>query len=77
MGGVAMTQLMNQTVHVRFDGRSEELTMGMLHLDNHATDSQIKRAIANHIDLPSGYLDDHAIVRTSNTIIVRPQAIYG
>jgi len=72
-----MTQLMNQAVHVRFDGRSEELTMGILHLDNHATDSQIKQAIANHFDLPSNYLDDHVIVRTSNTIIVRPQAIYG
>jgi hypothetical protein len=77
MGGVAMTQLMNQTIHVRFDGRSEELTANMLHLDNHATDPQIKQAIANHFDLPSNYLDDHVIVRTNSAIIVRPQAIYG
>lgn len=72
-----MTQLMNQTIHVRFDGRSEELTAGMLQLDNHAADSQIKRAIADHFDLPTGYLDNHVVVRTSNTIIVRPEAIYG
>jgi hypothetical protein len=68
---------MNQAVHVRFDGRSEELTTGLLHLDHHATDPQIKQAIAQHFDLPSHYLDDHVIVRTSNAIIVRPQAIYG
>ncbi len=72
-----MTQLMNQIIHVRFNGRSEELTTNMLQLDNHAADSQIKQAIANHFDLPSGYLDDHVVVRTSNSIIVRPQAIYG
>lgn len=72
-----MTQQMNQTVHVRFDGRSEELTASMLHLDNHATDPQIKQAIANHFDLPSHYLDDHVVIRASNTIIVRPEAIYG
>ena len=72
-----MTQLMNQTIHVRFDGRSEELTAAMLHLAPQATDSQIKQAIVGHFDLPASHLDDHVIIRTSNAIIVRPEAIYG
>lgn len=72
-----MTQPLNQTVHVRFDGRSEELTMAILHLDNQATNSQIRQAVTNHFDLPVHYLDTHVIVRTSNAIIVRPEAIYG
>ncbi len=72
-----MTQIMNQMIHVRFDGRSEELTAAMLHLANPATDSQIRQAIVSHFDLPINYLDDHVIVRTSNAVIVRPEAIYG
>jgi hypothetical protein len=73
-----MTQLMNnQAIHVRFDGRSEELTAAMLHLATQATDSQIRQAIVSHFDLPASYLDDHVIIRTSNAIIVRPEAIYG
>ena len=31
-----MTQLINRTVHVRFDGRSEELTLAMLDLTSNA-----------------------------------------
>ncbi len=70
-----MAQLINQTIHVRFDGRSEELTMA--NLDSNATDMQIKRALTSHFDLPAHYLDNHIVVRTSQAIIVRPEAIYG
>ena len=72
-----MTQLMNQTIHIRFDGRSEELTMAVLNLDSNATDIQIKHALTSHFDLPVHHLDSHVIVRTSQAIIVRPEAIYG
>ncbi|HLG61542.1 MAG TPA: hypothetical protein VKY19_06395 [Ktedonosporobacter sp.] len=72
-----MAQLMNQTVHIRFDGRSEELTLAMLKLAGNASDAQIKRAVASHFDLPQTYLDGLVVVRTSNAIIVRPEAIYG
>jgi hypothetical protein len=68
---------MNQIIHVRFDGRSEELTATMLHLAIPATDSQIRQAIVSHFDLPANHLDDHVIIRTSDAIIVRPEAIYG
>ena len=72
-----MTQHLNQAVHVRFDGRSEELTMAILHLDSQATNPQIRQAVISHFDLPSHYLDNHVIVRTNHAIIVRPEAIYG
>jgi len=72
-----MTQLLNKTVHIRFDGRSEELTLAVLGLDSNATDAQIKRAIVRHFDLPAGHLDMHVIIRTNQAIIVRPEAIYG
>lgn len=72
-----MAQLMNQTVHVRFAGRSEELTLATLNLTDNASDTQIKRAVARHFDLSPTYLDELVVVRTSNAIIVRPEAIYG
>lgn len=72
-----MTQLINHTVHVRFDGRSEELTLAMLDLTSNATDTRIRQALTGHFDLPANYLDSHVVVRTSQAIIVRPEAIYG
>jgi hypothetical protein len=72
-----MAQLINQTVHVRFDGRSEELTLAMLNLTSNASDTQIRQALTGHFDLPANYLDAHVIVHTSQAIIVRPEAIYG
>ena len=72
-----MTQLINQAVHVRFNGRSEELTMATLHLTNCASDSQIKQALTRYFDLPASTFEYHVIVRTNQAIIVRPEAIYG
>ncbi len=72
-----MAQIMDRTIHVRFDGRSAELPAAMLRLGNTPDDMQIKRAIASHFDLPFSYLDNYVVVRNSNTIIVRPEAIYG
>ncbi|MBA2679397.1 MAG: hypothetical protein H0U76_13485 [Ktedonobacteraceae bacterium] len=72
-----MKQLIERAIHVRFDGRSEELTAMQLNLANTASDAQIKHAVASHFDLPQSYLDDHVVVHTSTAIIVRPEAIYG
>jgi hypothetical protein len=76
-GGIAMVQLTNHVLHVRVDGRSEKLTLAMLDLNDNATNEQIKVAIAGHFDLPAYSLDNHVVVRTSQAIIVRPEAIYG
>jgi hypothetical protein len=70
-------QLANRTVHLRVNGRSDELTLDTLGLPANATDAQIKVAVARYLDLPATELADHVIVRTSQAIIVRPEAIYG
>ena len=72
-----MTQLAHRTIHVRVAGRSEELTLAALNLQADATDAQFKVAIARHLNLPVAQLASHVIVRTSQAIIVRPEAIYG
>ncbi len=70
-------QLADRVVHVRVAGRSEELKLAALGLQSDATDGQIKEAVVRALDLPAGELTNHVIVRTSQAIIVRPEAIYG
>jgi hypothetical protein len=70
-------QLADRIVHVRVAGRSAELQMAALGLSDAAPDSQIKEAVLRALDLPATALVDHVIVRTSQAIIVRPEAIYG
>ncbi len=72
-----MTQMMDQTIHVRFNGRSEELPSAQLNLGSDASDTQIKQSVAIYFDLPRTSFDDHVIVRTNHAIILRPEAIYG
>lgn len=70
-------QLADRIVHVRVAGRSEELNLTTLGLRSDATDLHLKEAVTRHLDLPTGALAGHVIVRTSQAIIIRPEAIYG
>lgn len=72
-----MAQMLNCALHVRFDGRSEELTFAQLDLGSDASDTQIKQAVSGHFDLPLDHFDDYVIVRTQNAVILRPEALYG
>ena len=64
-------------LHLRLDGRSAELPLAALGLSLAASDSQIKHAVARHLDRPAEALDDHVLVRHDHTIVLRPEAIYG
>lgn len=70
-------QLTQSTVHVRISGRSEEFSLATLGLQSDASDAQVLNAVARHLDLPISALNNHIIVRTSQAIIVRPEAVYG
>jgi hypothetical protein len=72
-----MSQLMDRTIHVRFDGRSEELPAGTLNVTAPASDAQIKQALTRHFDLPASHLNGYVVVRNAHAIIVRPEALYG
>jgi hypothetical protein len=76
-----MTQLMNeitqQTLHLRFNGRSDEMSLAALGLTPSATDEQIKAALAAHLDCSPAALAGHVVVRHEAAIVVRPEAIYG
>ncbi len=70
-------QITKRAVHIRVAGRSEELTLAELSLQENATDAEIKHAVACYLDLPDLSLATHVVVHTSQAIIVRPEAIYG
>jgi len=70
-------QLADRTIHVRVAGRSEELSMAALGLQANATDVQFKDTVGRYLDLPAHALDDYVVIRTSQAVIIRPEAIYG
>jgi hypothetical protein len=77
-----MTQLIHREedgmlLHVRFDGRSEEMPLDVLQLGPDASDDEIREAVAARFDRSLAHFSRHVIVRTSQAIIVRPEAIYG
>ncbi len=72
------TTLHNGTaLHVRCEGRSDELTLGVLGLDRQASDESIKRAVAVHYERPVHDFDDYVLVRYDQAVVLRPEAIYG
>ena len=71
--------LMSNTVrlHVRFDGRSEDLDLDTLGLRHDASDADLRAALARRYDRPADALDEYVIAREPQGIVVRPIAIYG
>jgi hypothetical protein len=67
----------SMVLHVRFNGRSEELDLGTLDLHPNVTDAELRAALAKHYDAMPSALEDYVIVREPQAIIVRPVAIYG
>jgi hypothetical protein len=65
------------TLHVRFDGRSEDLDFEALDLRPDAGDAELRAALARRYDRDVHELDDYLIVREAKAVIVRPVAFYG
>jgi hypothetical protein len=64
-------------LHVRFDGRSEDLDLEALGLGYDAGDAEIRAALARRYDRAVEDLAGYVIVREPQAIIVRPIAFYG
>ncbi|NJN15003.1 MAG: hypothetical protein HC822_01170 [Oscillochloris sp.] len=67
----------NQVVHVRFNGRSEQLDFAALDLTPDAGDAELRAAIAQRYQCELRTLDEYVIVREPQAIIIRPIAYYG
>jgi hypothetical protein len=75
-----MSTIMNDdaVVHVRFDGRSLDVPLQMLDIGAGAADTEIKRALARHLELPAEKLRDYVVDRhQTGNLTVRPEAVFG
>ena len=64
-------------LHVRFNGRSEDLDLAALGLRPDAGDAELRAALARRYDCPADDLAGYVVVREPQAIIVRPVAYYG
>ncbi|NET42606.1 hypothetical protein [Okeania sp. SIO2B3] len=65
-------------VHIRFEGRSYDVTENQLGIRENMTENTIKERLAQYFDVGKErfnfYVLDH---RPSGDLIVRPEAVYG
>lgn len=65
-------------IHVRFEGRSYDLTKHALGLNGNGHDADVKTRLARHLDVRPERLDAYVIEHLpSGDLIVRPEAVYG
>ena len=65
-------------VHVRFAGRSFDLPLATLDVGRAASDGDVKRAVAGHLEVPLARLADYVVDRHGNgNLTLRPEAVFG
>ena len=65
-------------IHVRYAGRSFDISMIGLDLTPASSDECVKQAIAGYLQVPDDRLNDHVIDRHANgNLTIRPQAVFG
>ncbi|MBD2091303.1 hypothetical protein H6F67_15730 [Microcoleus sp. FACHB-1515] len=65
-------------VHIRFEGRSIDLSENQLGIASGMNDVAVKERVARHLDVRSNRLDSYVIDRRpSGDLIIRPEAVYG
>ena len=65
-------------VHVRFEGRSYDVTERHLGINLEMGDRAIKDRVARYLEIPNRRLESYVIDRRpSGDTIVRPEAVYG
>ncbi len=65
-------------VHIRFEGRSYDVTENQLGITENMKENAIKERLSQYFDVGkerfNSYVLDH---RSSGDLIVRPEAVYG
>ena len=65
-------------VHVRFEGRSLDVTERELGVTTGMSDVEVKERLARHLDVRQERLREYVVDRgPSGDLIVRPEAVYG
>ncbi len=65
-------------VHVRFEGRSYDMTETQLGVTAGMNDTAVKERLAQHLDVGRDRLQYYVVDRRpSGDLIIRPEAVYG
>ena len=65
-------------VHVRYEGRSVDLSEAQLQVHAGMSDAEIKERVARRFEASAQELEFYVVDRTANgDLIVRPEAVYG
>jgi hypothetical protein len=80
-GGVVVAEMIpyeERMVHVRFEGRSQDIRMVVLDLGDLSTDQDVRQALAAYMDVPVRRFSVYVVERYANgNITVRPEAVFG
>lgn len=74
-----MAAVINETmVHVRFRGRSWDLSQRDLDLTPECAEADVKRAVARYLDVSARDLGNYVVEREpSGHFTIRPEAVFG
>ena len=73
-----LNELEQAVIHVRFAGRSSDVSLVSLDLAGSSGDGQIKGSLAGHLEVPPSRLNDYVVDRHANgNLTLRPQAVFG
>lgn len=65
-------------VHIRFEGRSLDVTERDLDVRAGMSDAEVKQRLARHLDIREERLRTYIVDRPqSGHLVVRPEAVYG
>jgi len=74
----ATTVEVGAVIHVRFEGKSEDILLGDLNVALDTPDNLVKTAVANWIDVEEGAFDKFVVERNDNgDMTIRPEAVFG
>lgn len=67
-----------QAVHIRFKGQSYDTNLEELGIQGVPSDSDLKDAVARHLDVAPAEVSELVVERTSEgSLVLRPQAPFG
>lgn len=74
-----MMESTSSLVHIRIDGRSLDIPMDDIDIGFASSDTEIKQAVAEFVQVPVSKLQNFAIERNEleDSITLRPNAVFG
>ena len=65
-------------IHIRFEGKSQDIPVSELDIGQASTDEQIKSAVAGFLDVEAEKLENYVIEHHENgNYTLRPEAVFG